>query len=167
MSNHKLAEWVSRYLPCEIGGWVGELGGAAVTSWLTGSFAAAVIAGTIGASVGYYGTAYAYSMRWACRVHCGKPWRRRVVVANLVSLRGITVEFGPAEAIDSAIIRPITLYGGPVVLGNVMVGWIVGSVVADIAFYIIAIFSYERFSGSLAGRNRPSKSLPMAPSAVC
>jgi hypothetical protein len=54
----KAVEWVRRYLPNELAGWVGELGGAAATYHLTGSYAAAVIAGTIGASAGYYATAY-------------------------------------------------------------------------------------------------------------
>ena len=54
----KLWEWIRRYLPNELAGWVGELGGAALTYQVTGSYAAAVVAGTIGASVGYYATAY-------------------------------------------------------------------------------------------------------------
>ena len=52
--------------------------------------------------------------------------------------RGTAVEFGPAEVIDSVIIRPIALYAGPFILGNVAVGWVVGSILADIAFYVMA-----------------------------
>jgi hypothetical protein len=72
-----------------------------------------------------------------------------VLVANVLVIRSIAVEFGPAEAIDSIVIRPIALYLGPFILGNVAVGWVVGSIAADIAFYVMAIFSYERFANLL------------------
>jgi len=49
----KVMEWVKRYLPCELAGWAGELGSGAAAYRLTGSLGVAVIAGTIGSSVGY------------------------------------------------------------------------------------------------------------------
>ena len=150
----KVVEWIRRYLPLEIAGWAGELGSAAATYWLTGSFAAAVVVGTIGASVGYYATAYINGVRWSYRAQQRRSWPMRVLVANALSLRSIAVEFGPAEVIDSIIIRPVALYAGPYILGNVAVGWVVGSLVADIAFYVMAIFSYERFTGLLARPQR-------------
>lgn len=52
LRRQKVVEWIRRCLPLEIAGWAGELGSAAATYWLTGSFAAAVVVGTIGASVG-------------------------------------------------------------------------------------------------------------------
>ena len=143
-----------RYLPLEIAGWAGELGSAAATYWLTGSFAAAVVVGTIGASVGYYATAYVNGVRWSYRAQQRRSWPMRVLVANALSLRSIVVKFGPAEVIDSIIIRPVALYAGPHILGNVAVGWVVGSLVADIAFYVMAIFSYERFTGLLVRPQR-------------
>lgn len=59
----KLAEWVRRYLPCEIAGTVGELGAAALLWGLTESFAAAAVAASVGASVGFYATAFGSAMR--------------------------------------------------------------------------------------------------------
>ena len=154
---HKAIEWLRRYAPNELAGWVGELGGAVAVYHLTGSYAAAVIAGTIGASVGYYATAYFNGVRWSYRAQAGRSWPMRVLVANGLALRSIAVEFGPAEAIDSILIRAIALYLGPFVVGNTAVGWIVGSIVADIAFYVMAIFSYERFTELLV---RPARSQP-------
>jgi hypothetical protein len=81
----------------------------------------------------------------------------RVLVANFRALRSIAIEFGPAEIIDSVLIRPVALYAGPFLLGNVVVGWIVGSIVADVGFYVLAIFSYERFKGLLAVRKPASE----------
>ena len=64
-------------------------------------------------------------------------------------------QFGPAELIDSIAIRPLAYYIGPLIFGNVVAGWIFGKLLSDIGFYVLAIFSYERFNGLLAGR-RPS-----------
>jgi hypothetical protein len=71
---HKIFGWLRRYAPNEIAGWVGQLGAAAATFELTGSYAAAVIAATIGASAGYYAAAYFNGVRWSYRA----PHRRRV-----------------------------------------------------------------------------------------
>ena len=152
----KIIEWLLRYAPNEIAGWVGELGGAAATYYLTGSYAAAVIAGTIGASAGFYATAYVNGVRWSYRARTGRTWPMRVLVANGLAARSIAVEFGPAEAIDSILIRPVALYAGPILVGNVAVGWVLGSVTADVAFFVMAIFSYERFKSLLAVRVKPA-----------
>ncbi len=74
----------------------------------------------------------------------------RVLVANGLAVRSIAVEFGPAEAIDSVTIRPVALYLGPLVVGNTAVGFVLGSIVADAAFYVMTVFSYERFTHLLA-----------------
>ena len=153
----KIFEWVRRYAPNEIAGWVGQLGAAAAVHALTGSYAAAVIAATIGASAGYYATAYFNAVRWSYCAQAGQHWPMRLLVANGHAARSIAVEFGPAEAIDSVAIRPVALYLGPVVVGSTAVGFVLGSVVADIAFYVMAIFSYERFKGLLVVRASASE----------
>ena len=154
----KVIEWVRRYAPNEIAGWVGQLAAAWATYHLTGSYAAAVVAGTIGASVGYYAIAYVNGVRWSYHTQVGRSRPMRALVANGLALRSIAVEFGPAEAIDSLLIRPVALYAGPFLVGNLAVGFVLGSIAADVAFYVMAIFSYERFTGLLAVRVRPSAS---------
>jgi uncharacterized protein (DUF2062 family) len=145
----KVVEWVKRYLPNELAGWATELAGAVGAYYLTGSYAAAVVAGTIGASVGYYATAYVNGVRWSYRAQQGRQWPARMLRANALAIRSIAVEFGPAEAIDSIAIRPLALYLGPFVVGSTAAGFVVGSVAADVAFYVMAIFSYERFTNLL------------------
>lgn len=145
----KAIEWLRRYAPNELAGWVGELGGAVAVYYLTGSYAAAVVAGTIGASVGYYATAYGNTVRWAYRANDGRGRVARVAVANGLAIRSIALEFGPAEVIDSIAIRPVLLYLCPFIIGNTALGWVVGSIIADIAFYVMTICSYERFTGLL------------------
>jgi hypothetical protein len=136
-TRQKLVEWVRRYLPCEIAGTVGELGGAAAAYLLTGSMAAAAIAATIGASVGYYAAAYLSAVRWVYREQSHLRWAARVLVANVLALRSVTIE--------------------PVMFDNVAVGWIFGKLLSDIGFYVLAIFSYERFKGLLAVRRPHSE----------
>lgn len=102
----KLREWVRRYLPCEIAGTVGELGGAAVAYLATGSLAAAAITATIGASAGYYAAAYVSALRWSYRHLDDRRRPSRLLMSNLLALRSVAVEFGPAELIDSVAIRP-------------------------------------------------------------
>ena len=140
------------YLPCEIAGTVGELGGATVAYLLTGSTAAAAVTATVGASVGYYAAAYLTAMRWAYRARRDRMRVLRLVGANLVALRSVAIEFGPAELIDSLLVRPAAFYIGPQIFGDVVVGWIFGKLVSDVAFYVVAIFSYERFKGLLVRR---------------
>jgi hypothetical protein len=72
-----------------------------------------------------------------------------VLVSNLLALRSVAVEFGPAELIDSVAVRPVAYYVGPLILDNTIAGWIFGKLVSDVAFYVLAIFSYERFKGLL------------------
>lgn len=149
-TRQKVVEWVRRYLPNELAGWATELGAALATYQLTGSYAAAVVAATIGASAGYYASAYVNGVRWSYRAQHGRSRPMRFLIANGLAARSIAVEFGPAEAIDSILIRPAFLYAGPFLVGNVALGWVLGSFAADVAFYVMAIFSYERFANLLA-----------------
>jgi hypothetical protein len=145
----KLREWVRRYLPCEIAGTVGEFGGAAVAYLATGSLAAAAITATVGASAGYYSAAYVSALRWSYLDNVHRRRSSRMLVSNLLALRSVAVEFGPAELIDSVAVRPVAFYAGPLLFDNTIVGWIAGKLVSDVAFYLCAILSYERFNGLL------------------
>ena len=121
------------------------MGGAAVAYLATGSLAAAAIAATIGASAGYY----AGALRLSYRDHGDRRWPLRVLKSNLLALRSVAVEFGPAELIDSVAVRPVAFYLGPLIFDNTIGGWIFGKLVSDLAFYLIAIVSYERFKALL------------------
>ncbi len=120
----------------------------------TGPFAAAFFFGTIGTCVGYYATAYLNEVRWVWQAERTMRRLRRALVANFRSLRSIAVQFGPAEIIDSVVLRPTFLYAGPMLLGNVVVGWIIGSVLADVFFCAMTIVSDERFTTLLVRPER-------------
>lgn len=147
----KVREWVRRYLPLELAGWVGELGGAALAYWLTGSLAVAALTATVGSSVGYYLPAYVNALRWAYASQQG-PWWSRTAVANALAVRSLTVEFGLGEAVDSLVVRPALIFAAPLLVGHVVWGWIIGGLLADVVFYVLTIFSYERFKRWLVVR---------------
>ncbi len=153
----KVLEWVRRYLPCEIAGTTCEFGGAAIAYLVTGSFAAAAIVATIGASLGYYAAAYGAAVRTTYREHPHLPRAQRALTANGLALRSIAIEFGPAEIVDSLLIRPLAFYLGPILFGGMVAGWIFAKLVADVGFYVLAIFSYERFKALLAVRRPASE----------
>ncbi|MFH1575471.1 MAG: hypothetical protein ABIB55_00820 [Candidatus Nealsonbacteria bacterium] len=57
--------------------------------------------------------------------------------------RGIVVEFGPAEYLDSFIIRPFYLSVFPYFIPNYPLAILIGSMCAEVTFYIPTIISYE------------------------
>ncbi|TRW82025.1 hypothetical protein FK535_14150 [Mycolicibacterium sp. 018/SC-01/001] len=153
----RIGEWARRYLPCEIAGTAAEFGAAALAYDATGSLAAAAVAATVGASAGYYAAAFLTALRWTFRAQHHRARGARAVVATLLALRSVAIEFGPAELIDSIAVRPLAFYLGPFLFGNVAAGWIFGKVVSDVAFYGCAILSYERFTALLAHRRPIAK----------
>lgn len=154
----KFKVWMWRYLPCEIAGTAAEFGAAALVYVNTGSLAMAAVAATIGAWAGYYATAFVSALRWSYRDEAHRRGAERLVVATLLALRSVAIEFGPAELIDSIFVRSLAFYVGPTIFGDVLAGWIFGKLVSDVAFYACAIFSYERF-GALLARRQPEPSI--------
>ncbi|KRE28991.1 hypothetical protein ASG82_04530 [Mycobacterium sp. Soil538] len=148
----RIREWVRRYLPCEVAGTIGEFGAAALVYVATDSLGAAAVAASVGASGGYYAAAYLRALRWSHRDQAHRPPLARLVMANLLALRSVAIEFGPAEVIDSIAVRPLAFYLGPALFGNVAAGWVFGKLVSDVAFYTCAVLSYERFTSLLAQR---------------
>lgn len=150
----KFLEWVRRYLPCEIVGTVAELGAAAAVYLATGSWAATAVAATVFATVGYYAIAYINAVRWTMPTQSHRARPMAFVVSNALALRSVAVEFGPAEAVDSLVVRPAAYYLVPAMTGSAALGLVAGKVIADVAFYVCAIFSYEQFRGLVAARHR-------------
>ncbi|GGG04785.1 hypothetical protein GCM10007304_18570 [Rhodococcoides trifolii] len=147
-----------RYLPAEIAATVGEFGGAALSYAITGSFVAAAVAGTVGASVGYYWVSFHRAIVAYYRTDLVRTGLRRRVFAVLLALRSLTLEFGPAEVIDSFGVRPLSWYVGLSVIGNTLAGWLTAKLVADVGFYACAIASYEINKTRLAPTPGPATS---------
>lgn len=148
----RVHEWIRRYLPYEIISAAAELGGAGVVYAISNSLAAAALAGTLGAVTGYYTAAFLSAARLAYRQLEQRTGITRIVIANALALRSVTVEFGLAECVDSLTIRPATYYLLPTVFESVITGWVFAKLISDVAFYLFTIISYEKCGHLLVRR---------------
>jgi hypothetical protein len=123
--------WLDRYLLAEVGGTLVALLGAWIAAINIGSPVAVAIGGNVGESFAFYAT-------MLIREICARDRRAFPVIA-----RGLMLEFGPAEAFDTMLIRPALLYYGLLMAPNAPLGILVGKIVADLCFYVPAIVSYE------------------------
>jgi ornithine decarboxylase len=133
----RVREWIGRYLVAELAGLTTALLAAlAVTSWDPDRLAIAAYASALGEGVGFY--AGFLVVRYLREEIDGPPRRRLAVI-----VAAAVMEFGPAEIVDTALIRPAAMFVGSLATGNVIVGVLIGKVAADIVFYGLAITSYE------------------------
>ena len=101
--------------------------------WLVG------IAAALTEGVGFYAVAGIAVWREQRRAF---PDRRRTGI--LIRVLGLLLfEFGPAEVLDSFLVRPLAIMLGVQLLPDVAWGLIAGKVVADIAFYILAATAFR------------------------
>ena len=140
----RLREWFARYAPAEVGATLGAL---VVSSAVQpfGVAAATAFAGSIGDGLGFYAVLFVRDLRGRPRGPRGRA------VAN--TLRALVLEFGPAEVLDSFLVRPLAMYLGARWLGNATAGVVAGKVAADVVFYTLAILAYE-LRKHVAGRRR-------------
>jgi hypothetical protein len=131
----RLGRWLRRYLPAEIVALLTAFAGAGVAQALTGNAAVVALAAAWAENVGYYATMLVRELRVERSV-------RR-------TLGNLALEFGPAEALDSLLIRPAMMYMATQLVADLALGVLLGKLAADVAFYVPAIASYElrrRFS---------------------
>jgi hypothetical protein len=138
----RVREWFARYAPAEAGAVLGAVL-ATVVAEPFGAAVATAYAGSVGDGVGFYGVMLVRDLR---RQPKGAPGR----LAR--TLRGLVVEFGPAELLDSFVVRPLAMYLAATWLGHAAAGAVAGKVAADAVFYAVAIMGYE-LRKHLAGRN--------------
>jgi hypothetical protein len=128
--------WIVRYLPAEIVGTAAMvLAGLTVTIW-TDAPALIAIAALIGESIGFY--AVLAITIYAEQSAVSPTWRRAVVRTFMLLL----AEFGPAELLDTLLIRPAALTLGVWLLPDPVWGLLAGKVVADVIFYAVAAGSF-------------------------
>jgi hypothetical protein len=125
--------WLWRYLPAELL----SLSATLLASWtaltLTDNLLIAAIAGTWAENAAYYGTMVVREL-----------WGRQLTpLAVLRVFRDLLLEFGPAELLDSFLIRPASLAAGMSLAPSPLVGAVAGKLVAALCFYLPTIISYE------------------------
>ncbi|MEV4636437.1 hypothetical protein AB0J80_03700 [Actinoplanes sp. NPDC049548] len=120
-----------RYLLPEVVGTAAAVAAVALLHRGTGSAYAAAWGGSVAEAVGYYGV-----ILWRDTTRSPAAGWLRAVVAQLP---GTLVEFGPAEALDTLLVRPALLYAAPLVTGNLALGTLAGKIAADVAFYALVL----------------------------
>ncbi len=137
----KLRGWARRYGPAEVLATVTAVGVVVMMKQITGSTVAAAYAGAGAEAVVFYGTMLLREyIREAHRA--GKEGRDYGSGDLLPVLRNLMLEFGVAEGLDVALIRPFCLGAGLQLLGG-GIGALVGKWAADLAFYGPVLTIYE------------------------
>jgi hypothetical protein len=139
---HRLLCLVRRYGPAEVAATTGALLGALVGARLAGPVGAAV-GGDLGEGLAFWAVIVIRELR--AERSATRPRSTRRLFADLLR------EFGPAEVLDSFALRPLAMYVGPYVTGDLLTGTMLGKVVADVVFYAIAAVAYERRRTQRAG----------------
>jgi hypothetical protein len=127
-----VVRWLRRYLPAELVALPCALTAGFAAGHLTGSPAAAALAATWGENAGFYG------------LMIGRELAQQGSVRALPDVvRALVLEFGPAEALDSLLLRPAAVYAGLALLPHPALGMLAGKLVADVSFYAPAIACHE------------------------
>jgi hypothetical protein len=140
---HKLKEWVGRYLPAELLGTITALAAAWTVHAASDSLISAAVAGAIGECVGFYGCMVVREAFRNDARHCHHGRRRRLWLTGSRTVRDLLIEFGPAELVDTVLVRPLFMYLLPSLLDNFTAGILLGKLAADAIFYSLAIGAYE------------------------
>ena len=138
----RVGMWIKRYGPSELAGIATALGASWLVHQASGSVIAAAYGASIGEALGFYGSLVTREMiqeayfAGARRAPYGAPEMMR-------TWRGLFLEFGPAELLDTGVIRPLAM-----ALCTGLLGWglgiLAGKLLADVAFYLPVIWVYER-----------------------
>ena len=137
----KLRAWARRYGPSEVLGTAAAVGTAVAVQHATHSAVLAGYLGTISETSVFYGVMFLReSVRAAHRAGAaGKPYGSRDL---LPVLHNMVMEFGVAEALDAALLRPLLMGLGLRWIGGTL-GALAGKLLADLAFYGPVLTIYE------------------------
>lgn len=137
MIKNKLKEWFKRYALAELTGIVFALIFSNLSIFF---FQNTIMAGFIGTwtdNFGFYGVISFMDLNKR------RKKNKLGIVDYLKQLRNIIVEFGPAEYLDSFAIRPFYLSFLPHIIPNYSLAILIGTILADMTYYIPTIVSYE------------------------
>ncbi|HSX34720.1 MAG TPA: hypothetical protein VLF62_03710 [Candidatus Saccharimonadales bacterium] len=143
-ATRKLREWLIHYLPAEITGTITAFAAFFITKNATDSLAAAAIVGSVGETIGYYAAALGGEVFRQWRSHHMHARFKRIWLTSVRSLGNLIVEFGPAEIVDSLVVRPGLFYLLPLWFsGHLWLALLAAKLLSDLAFYTFAIAGYE------------------------
>ncbi|MCK5333609.1 MAG: hypothetical protein KAJ24_03785 [Candidatus Aenigmarchaeota archaeon] len=138
MKKSKLREWFDRYAFTEFIALLIGLAFANIAMHLWNNIIIAAFLATWGDNIGFYGIIIYKDMKLR------KKKDKKITFHGVLKVaRNTIVEFGPAEYLDSFLLRPFHLASLPYLLSNYSLAIIIGTVLADITYYIPVITSYE------------------------
>jgi hypothetical protein len=129
---HILKRWAARYLPSEIAGFFAIIAFGNLFMHLSGNIIISSYAASIADWVVYYGLIF---FRDVTKSKEKNKYKKTFL--------DMTVEFGPAEIVDTLVTRPFFLSIFTMMIANYSLGLMVGSLVANILFYSIIITIVE------------------------
>jgi len=129
-SKAKILEWIKRYGPAEIGGIITIYMGYFAIDYISNFEIAAAFVGALTENAGFYGVIL-YQ-----RLKKEKHKKKRTHLVEILT------EFGPAELLDSFVLRPACLVFGVEFLGPGL-GVLFGKLSSDALFYVPVIATYE------------------------
>jgi len=138
MIRKKAAGWAGRYGRPLVSSMAATLISANIAFSLTGSAIISAFIATWVDNTIFYGM-IAYKDLASRKKQDGGLGRLGV----LKVLRNMLLEFGPAEWLDSLIVRPLFLSTLPYLISNYSLAIIVGAVAADATYFIPTIIAYE------------------------
>lgn len=137
----RAGEWLRRYGVAEVTGVCAAL----LAAWAADAAGAPLVvvayAATAGENLGFYGTIVGRQVAIDRRLAAGEGERYSIAHLWRTAFE-LLIEFGPAELLDSVVIRPLAMGVGVGLLGR-DTGVIAGKVAADVSFYLPVILSYE------------------------
>ncbi|MEZ4708376.1 MAG: hypothetical protein R3A44_14285 [Caldilineaceae bacterium] len=127
-----LMSWARRYGPAEILGTAGALLSALAAAHLGANAVAIAVAGAWGEAAGFY-------LPMLVREFIAQQYKRRLAQALWCTLRNLLLEFGPAELIDTGLVRPVLIASAIQFSPHFALGILASKLTADIVFYGFAI----------------------------
>jgi hypothetical protein len=151
-AGRKIHEWSLRYLPAEGAGILTAAAAGVVAYWSNSATAVVGVAAALGEAIGYYG--WLVTSDLMRRHHDDRRGRDRPALDVMLTLRDLVVEFGPAEAVDTLLVRPALYVSLPILLGGeLIVNLFYAKLISDAVFYLLAVPGYE-LRNALFGRSR-------------
>lgn len=139
----KTREWLKRYIPAEILGTSFSLVAAWLTYSHTHSYLAAAASGWVAEGVGFFGYFITNELFKNHKRYDRHPFFRRIALALTAATTNLLVEFLPAEILDNILIRPFLMYFVPHHIHPYALGFLIGKLLADVIFYLLAILGFE------------------------
>ncbi len=138
----KIKEWVKRYLPAEIVGTLTAVCAATITHIFSDNAVFIAYMATLGETIGFFSTVFIQHLLTYSKKR--RTENRRFSLPDIFKIIShILLEFGPAEILDSLLLRPFFMYLFPLLVENFTLGILLGKIAGDITFYLLVILSYE------------------------